>query len=114
MEGLDAGAVFRKKRRLGRGERLFGQRNGGLRGRLRISGKYLGLCALLVVALHDLALCGEPIFGIVAGFESTALCKQIGESANFILKVDGHYGAACFAPYQGWLGGRGLPYGTGG
>jgi len=61
------------------------------------------LCAVLVITLADLALSGEPIFGFVARFESTALGHQIGEAADLVFKIDWNEVGSGFALYDGRL-----------
>src|ERR1700728_1785982 len=48
------------------------------------------LSALLAVALANLALRSQPVFGFVTRFKSAALGEQISETTDFVLHIDGN------------------------
>lgn len=58
------------------------------------------LCAVLVVALADFVLSSDPIFGLVAWFESAALGQQVGEAADLVFKIDWNDVGSGFAFYD--------------
>ena len=65
-------------------------------GRQAVSASW-SLRALLTVALANLALRSQPVFGFVAWFKSAPLREQVGEAADFLLHIDGNEIGARFA-----------------
>ena len=58
------------------------------------------LRALLTVALANLALRGQPVFGFMAGFKSAALREQVGEAADLFFHVNGNQVGPRLGPHD--------------